>query len=287
MSYTTPGLFGGDETAVDAAFEAAGLGRATFEFWPKPGPPTPLRSFRSQESVFTVAIAAAGRDQILLETSCRDWAVRQGIGVPRVRRSDAGGGWMLADYVTVSEPEGSPYVSAALDIADRISAGPPPLLPRPASEWSGNRRDALRRSIRVAVGGLPPLRYRRARAAAAALEDRCLNHGDFYRRNVLHAGSGEVLVVDWEFIGPAPRFTDHLRLWSTLRRPQDRDEAWQRITTGLSRGRRQHVAVLAEYLVLRLLGENLAAPSEERNPDDLAHARSLVRALPAHLTELT
>ena len=62
--------------------------------------------------------------------------------------------------------------------------------------------------------------------------------------------------------------------------------AWDRITAGLAAADRRHLAVVVRYLVLRLLGENLAAPPDQRDADDLAHARLMVAQLPRQLAEL-
>lgn len=265
---------------MERAFGDSGLPPDRFEYWEKPGPPTPLRSFRSADRVFTVALSAAGRDRLLVEQQCRRWATDHDIPVPAVRAAAADGTWLVADHITVGPPQGSPYVVEALRIADRISSCPLPRLTRSAAVWRGPRRTLPARLIRQTRGGLSLPRLRRARAAARDLTDRAPAHGDYYRRNVLADRAGGVSVVDWEFIGSAPRFTDHLRLWSTLRDDADRKTAWAVITADLDEPRRHHVAVLGEYLVLRLLGENLAAPDHQRDPADLAHARLMVSEWP-------
>ena len=260
---------------VDAAFRAAAVDRADFTYSPKPGPPTPLRSFFSDDLVLTVAVSDDGRRMNLVEAACRSWAAAHGIGVPTVQASAPDGAWLLAEAVAAQAPEGAGYVNAGLDAADLIAALDPPTLDAPPSGWrgDGSRIDLIVRLGRSLLGRLPVHRFVAARRAAAGLTDLTTSHGDLYRRNVLARSATEVAVIDWEFVGPAPRFTDHVRLWSTLRRAEDRELAWARITTGLDAGQREHLAVLTEWMTLRLLAENLAAPRSQRNKADLAHAR--------------
>lgn len=271
--------------AVKSAFAAGGLDTARFRYWAKPGPPTPLRRFRSPDSVLTVAVTSAGRSRITVERECRQWAAEQGIPVPTVRAAAEDDSWFVADYITAGDPRGSRYVIEGLRVADLISRCTAPHLTAAPANWRGSRRTLPSRVTRQTRGGLSLPRLRRARAAAHSLPDRTLTHGDYYRRNVL-ADSPSVQVVDWEFIGDAPRFTDHLRLWSTLLDPADRRTAWTAITAPLDGEQRQHVAVLGEYLVLRLLGENLAAPTRQRDAVDLNHARAMVRQWPDYLSQL-
>jgi Phosphotransferase enzyme family len=238
-----------------------------------------LRSYFSQELVLTVAASADGHRLNLVEAACRRWADEHGIAVPRVRSCAPDGAWLLAEAVTPQSPEGAGYVRAALDIADRVAALPPPGLDVPASGWRGDggRVDLLVRLARSSLGRLPLHRFVSARRAAAGLTDLTTSHGDFYRRNVLARSATDVAIIDWEFVGPAPRFTDHVRLWSTLRRPADRASAWTRITAGLEPAQAGHLATLTEWMTLRLLAENLAAPRSQRDAADLAHARLVVK----------
>lgn len=275
-----------EQLMADAAFAQSGRDAADFVFWPKPGPPTPLRSFRSSDEVLTIAVTHSGRDRLTVEREAREWAQRCGIPVPTVRAAAPDDRWMVADYVTAGTPEGSRYVLAALDVADEIASQTAPTLTRPAAEWKGSRRTLVNRLLRQARGGLSLRDLRDAKADLTTLTDMTVAHGDLYRRNVLADPTGGVRIIDWEFVGAAPRFTDHVRLWSTLRQPQDREMAWDRITAGLAAADRRHLAVVVRYLVLRLLGENLAAPPDQRDADDLAHARLMVAQLPRQLAEL-
>jgi hypothetical protein len=268
------------------AFREAGLDPAAFSLIPKPGPPTPLRTHVSDESVLTVALDSEGRRQNLLEHICRRWAVRQGVRCPQVIGASPTGQWIHATRVVLQPPQGSTYVHGALDAADRIAAAEPPELPVAATRWRASGAARIAPALRGVLGGLDLRRFLQARRAAAVLEDLTTCHGDFYRRNVLFGTGDLVYVVDWEFVGRAPRWTDHLRIWSTLRCAEDRAEAWSRIVSDLPPGGVEHVRSLSAWLSHRLLAENLAAPVKQRNPDDLAHARRLVVETQTLIAEL-
>lgn len=265
-----------EAAVIEAAFRSSGLGQSDFSYHPKAGPPTPLRSFLSPDSVLTVAVDAEGRRLNRVEARCRQWAGAHGIPVPDVLDADPEGAWLLARRVHTHAPEGTAYVHAALDVADRIAGLPAPELDLPASQWRASRASLPARLLRSVAGGLNPLAFVRARRAAAGLTTLATSHGDFYRRNVLADAAGTVSVVDWEFVGSAPQWTDHVRLWSTLRRPDDRRVAWERITSGIGPQDAKHLSILVRWMTLRLLGENLAAPRSQRDADDLRHARVVV-----------
>jgi hypothetical protein len=263
--------------AVASAFAQAGQDPGAFAYAAKPGPPTGLRTFLGEDTVLTVAVDDEGRRQNLLEVACRTWAGAHGVGCPAVLATAPDGGWLHAERVRAGRPEGTAYVHAALDAADRVAAAPLPDLPAAASSWRPARAQRLASAARGALGGLDVPRFLRARTAAAGLADRSTGHGDYYRRNVLHVPGAGVSVVDWEFVGEAPRWSDHVRFWSTLRRAEDRREAWGRTSEAAGPEGRAHLRTLAGWLGLRLLAENLAAPRHQRDAEDLAHARVLAR----------
>lgn len=261
---------------VTSAFDQAGLDPAGFGYAAKPGPPTGLRTFLGEDTVLTVAVDDEGRRQNLVEVACRAWAAPHGIGCPAVVAAAPGGDWLHAERVRAGRPEGPDYVRAALVAADRIALLEPPELSVAPSAWRPARSARLLSAARGTLGGLDVPRFLRARRAATGLAEQTTCHGDFYRRNVLHVPGSGVSVVDWEFVGRAPRWTDHVRLWSTLRRPEDRREAWARISEAAGPDGEPHLRALTEWLSHRLLAENLAAPRRQRDPEDLAHARALV-----------
>ena len=261
---------------VAPAFDQAGLDPTAFAYAAKPGPPTGLRTFLGEDTVLTVAVDDEGRRQNLVEVTCRAWVAPHGVGCPVVLAAAPDGTWIHAERVRAGRPEGPGYVHAALDAADRVAALEPPALPVAPSRWRPSRSARVLSAARGTLGGLDVPRFLRARRAAVGLTEQTTSHGDFYRRNVLHVPDTGVSVVDWEFVGRAPRWTDHVRLWSTLRRPEDRREAWARIGDAAGPDGRAHLEALAGWLCLRLLAENLAAPRRQRDGDDLAHARTLV-----------
>jgi hypothetical protein len=275
-----------EKSLTTTAFREAGLDPAGFTLVPKPGPPTPLRTHMSEDSVLTVALDPEGRRQNLIENACRRWAGHEGVRCPPVLGASPTGHWLHATRVVLQPPQGPTYVHAALDAADRLASSLPPALPMPATRWRASGASRLAPALRGVLGGLDLRRFLRARRAAAALNDLTTCHGDFYRRNVLFGSTGRVYVVDWEFVGQAPRWTDHLRFWSTLRRADDRAEAWGRIISDLSPGGVEHVRSLSAWLSHRLLAENLAAPPKQRDVDDLAHARRLVVETKTLIAEL-
>ena len=99
-------------------------------------------------------------------------------------------------------------------------------------------------------------------------------HGDFYPGNVLGAADGRVLVVDWEYVGHAPRHTDLARLWSVLPAVDDREQVLAELLRDADATGGRRVGALLLWHALRLWGENLSAPRRDRNAITLAHARA-------------
>lgn len=249
---------------------AAGLDPSGLVHHPKPGPPRPVLHYRIAGTVVDVATSAAGRNLLALEVRGRRWA--QGLGVGTAQLLGQGPDWLVSTVVETSPGQGSAYLAAAAEAADRIAAAASPAAVLTASTWRGNRLTLPLRLLRQLAGGLPLPLWHRARAAAARLALHGPAHGDFYPRNALWTGD-RLAVVDWEFLGPAPYGTDLLRLWSTLHRPQDRAEILELLLSRTPASARAELGTLALYLGLRLLGENLAAADRLRDQRDLAHAR--------------
>lgn len=241
----------------------------------KPGPPRPIRRWRGADVLVDVATSEHGRRLVGLEVEGRAWARAAGVPVPAVHAVGPGGGWMVGARAHGVSCRGPGAVRAALDAADRIAACS---TPRPAlapSTWSGDRRTLPVRVARSVVGGLPLRRFREARAAAHGLTDLVSGHGDLYRRNVIADGD-DIRIIDWEFLDAHPRWSDHVRLWSTLTDPADRAVAIGHLEDVVPVDGHRHLAVLVRHLTLRLLAENVAAPPRHRSSDDLAHARAMV-----------
>ncbi|NHA66594.1 phosphotransferase [Phycicoccus flavus] len=260
---------------VAAAVRAAGPDPDGLREVRKPGPPRPVRRWTGDTVLLDLATSAEGRRLVAAEVAGRRWAAEAGVPVPAVLAVGAGDGWMLTARAPGVSCRGAGAVRAALAAADAVAACRAPLPTVPASTWRGDQRTLVARVARSAVGGLPLRRFRAARAAAAALTDQAPGHGDLYRRNVLADGD-RVSVVDWEFLSTHPRWTDHVRLWSTLTDPADRAVAVAHLEAVVPAAAHGHLAVLVRHLSLRLLAENLAAPPAERNSDDVDHARRVV-----------
>lgn len=234
----------------------------------------------------TTGTGVEGKRLIAIEVQARRWATGIGLPTPKVLDHAPDYSWMIATWQETRDPVGSDYVRGALRIADTIMAADLPALSVAASEWSGDSANKWQRIYWLTSAGLPLLAWLRARRMAGRLTDFRTAHGDYYRRNVLATSTeapkgfpptGGVSIVDWEFLGAAPAFTDHLRLWSTLREPSDRALALDLIFADASRESWKHLCILAEWLGLRLLAENLSAPKNQRNAKDLAHARIVAR----------
>jgi hypothetical protein len=240
---------------------------------PTQGPPKALATYRTGHLVLMVPANVVGRQMNLLETAGRYWATQHSIATPELLAVDPSGDWLLGKWVEAVDPTGPTYVTKALRIADQIMESPtwqPPLAP---STWSASSKGRVGRVRRMITAGINLRRWLAARETAQNLPDRAMSHNDYYFRNVLRTPSDSVVVVDWEFAGLAPRFTDHLRMWSTLKNPEDREIALEIILAGRSKQELEHIGVLGRWLTYRLFAENLAVPRRLQNPPDLEHAR--------------
>lgn len=261
---------------VRAVLASLGVDPVVLEEIRKPGPPRPIRRWWCADVLVDLATSEHGRRLVRLEVEGRAWAAGAGVPVPGVHAADPDGRWMVGARAHGVSCRGPGAVRAALDAADRVAACS---APRPAlapSTWSGDRRTLPARVARSLLGGLPIRRFREARAAARALTDVASGHGDLYRRNVI-ADQDDISVIDWEFLGPHPRWSDHVRLWSTLTDTADRTLAVGHLEDVVPLSGHPQLAVLVRHLTLRLLAENVAAPPRHRNSADLAHARAMVR----------
>lgn len=253
------------------------LGIAESELSPvgKVGVPRPVRRWRAGDVVVERADNPAGALRIQRETAGRRWAARVGVPTAPIVDADPDGAWLVARWVAPVATIEESYVDAALDAAETIAAASPPPDGPPSQRWSSPRRTRLARTLRGIVGGVPLAQWWRARRRAAQLPQVPLAHGDFYHRNV-PGGPGGVAVVDWEYVGPGPRHGDMLRLWSVLPARAERDYAMRAVLARVPATDHASVGVLAHWLALRRLGENVKAPRAHRNADDTAHAREVL-----------
>jgi aminoglycoside phosphotransferase (APT) family kinase protein len=110
------------------------------------------------------------------------------------------------------------------------------------------------------------------RKAAMALPMTPVAHGDFYHRNVLLRPEGTICVVDWEYLGPGPRYGDPVRLWSVLPGKTERDALLSALLASTPAENHADIALLALWYALRRIGENVKAPRTHQNPGDIEHA---------------
>ncbi len=224
------------------------------------------------EVLVETADDAEGRRRLVCERDGRAWAGRAGVPTPAVLGAAPDGAWLVSSFGAPPRLDEA-WVTRALVIADVVAAADPPLgLRIPTSTWRASTHSRAARVLRTVAGGVPAARFRRARAAYHGLAERTPAHGDYYHRNLVDLPDGSA-VVDWEFLGCAPRFTDHVRLWTVLPDADLRAHALHLVLSGRTPAERRHVATVMEWLSLRLVAENLSVRPELRNRVDLAHAR--------------
>lgn len=243
-----------------------------------PGRPRPVRHLVGGGVIVDVARDATGRHLNGLEVFGRRWAASHGLPTARLHAADPHGAWLVGEFVASGEPGGPDYVAAALEVARGMAALPAPRGGPAPVTWRASRRTLPVRVARLVAAGLPLQRWRAARAAALALPDEVTAHGDYYFRNVLWAGADEgVRLVDWEYLGRAPRHADPLRLWSCMKAEADRNLLVEELLRVAPAGERRPIGLLAHWLGLRLFAENVSAPRAHRNPEDARHARVMMR----------
>ena len=242
----------------------------------KTGLRRPVTRFGSGGIVVEVAESEPGRERIRRELWGRQWAAQAGLATAVVFDADQDGSWLVGEWVEPGAPTGTGFLDHALAAAQVITDAAPPSPGPPANLWRSPRRAALTRTARAVSGRMPIRLWWEARKAATALPMAPTAHGDYYHRNVLwRPDRDEVYIVDWEYLGPAARYTDPLRLWTVLPERADRDAVLERLFRAAPVDRHRDIATLGLWLALRLLGENLKAPRRARDSDDLAHAWSI------------
>jgi hypothetical protein len=226
--------------------------------------------------VAEIAQSDEGRARIRREAWGRAWATRAGLPTAAIHSSDPDGGWLVGEWVAAAPSGGERYLDRAVQAAVQISVAEPPPPGPGAAVWRSPRRAALARTARAVAGRMPLRLWLAARSAARALPQVPVAHGDFYHRNVLwRADRDDVCVIDWEYLGAAPRHGDLLRMWTVLPDRQDRDSLLSRLLSAAPPAQHREIAALGLWLALRLLGENIKSPRTDRNAADLAHARSI------------
>ena len=265
--------------SLAAALRGQGVDPLTMRPCSKLGPKRPLARLLATsptgEVMIEIALNGEGRRRLLTEAGGRRWASGRGIAVPTVLGLGDAGTWFISAAAGAVRPNPA-FVESAMRLADRIGEqSTPPDLGELASDWRAPRRTRVLRGARTVLGGVPPRLFAQARAGFRDLPHDRVVHGDFYHRNIVQ-NTESYQVVDWEFSGWGPRFSDHLRLWSVLPDKSLRDLVLDRILDGVNRAERRSIGVIALWMSLRLLGENLSAPRRSRSADDLAHARAML-----------
>lgn len=262
------------ELAVQSGFPAD-----SFAVVERPGVPRPLVRWSSGELLVEVATSPDGRRRNLLESVGRSWADTHGVPVPQVLGVAPDGSWLLSRRLRTQVPHGPGYVRRALEVARAVRDAPAlPVLPigLDASTWRAPRRTWAARQARGLLNRVPVRLWLAARDQFRELPRDTISHGDYYPRNVLNGPRGEIAIVDWEYLGMAPRYFDEMRFWTLLAEPDDREAALEAVLVGCPRSDWWSVGALALWLAVRLLGENAKAPRGLRNETDLRHARSMV-----------
>jgi hypothetical protein len=260
-----------------AAITERGVTPADLQPMGKAGLRRPVARLGADGIVAEIAESDEGRARIRRELWGRSWATRAGLPTAAIHACDPDGGWLVGEWVTAAPIGGERYLDRAVQTAVLIGAAEPPPQGPGAAVWSSPRRAAIVRTARAVAGRMPLRLWWAARAAARALPQVPVAHGDYYHRNVLwRADRDEVCVIDWEYLGTGPRHGDLLRMWTVLPDRRDRDSLMDRLLSASPPAQHREIATLGLWLALRLLGENVKSPRTDRNAADLAHARSIL-----------
>lgn len=261
---------------VRAALADLGVPLPALEAPPFVGPRRPVRRLVGGGVVVEVAESETGRLRLRRELWGRRWARQVGIPTIPVLHEDPDGAWVVAEWWHPAAPTGPAFLDDAVTTALRIAGSPEPQPGPPPARWTSPRRAAPIRLARGVLGGVPTRLWLAARRAAATLPRVPVAHGDFYHRNALWCPDrGGLHVVDWEYLGPGHRHGDLVRLWTLLPHRADRDALLERVLALVPASEHRDVGLLALYLALRLLGENVKGARSDRHRADLDHARSI------------
>lgn len=237
-----------------------------------------LRRWRTEGLIIDVATSEDGCRRLRLEAGGRTWAEHNGVATPRLLDADPDGGWIVGPWVDARPSGGSSYVAACVATAALIASRPElPSVAADATSWRAAPHVRALRIARTLAGGVPPHLWLAARHQVESIEHPMeIAHGDFYPANLLRSAADEVLVVDWEYVGRAPRHTDLVRLWSVLHDPEDRARVLEVLLHDADTAERRRVGALVLWQALHLWGENLSAARRHRDAVTLSHARAVV-----------
>lgn len=290
MSRATNPTLGSVPARVHPAWSAARVALGTDPEVLRPWPGQGSWVATTRDVVVYLAGGEPERTRVWLEALRLRWAASVGIPVPAVVEVDRRFRWLAVERVPDDPPEGRDYVRAALFAGRTVASAPPP----PVDVVGAARpRRASRRSIPVRLARMvrSPLdvaEFRAVRRAALALPSVELAHGDFHPANVLFdRRSGRVRLIDFEFLGLAPRGTDPLMLWTALDRSEDRHAVIDAVLTGTSPEERERLAVLHRWLALRVLADLVTLPAAYRDRRAIDGAAARVREARANAERWT
>jgi hypothetical protein len=236
--------------------------------------------------VVEVALTERGLADLRLERQARQWAADRGIRTPAVL--EYGPTWMAGEVWPTGPATGAVFVAEAVRAADHISAEPAPdWMCAGPGRWRAPARGRLRRVVRLAQSGVPLAEFARARRVAADLPLTVTAHGDYHPGNLLFdTASGQLAVIDWTHAGPAPRYTDLLRLWGQAPSDEDSEALASTVLATVTDDERVGVGALWHWLALRQLAEYLTQSTTSGDADYPARvwrrlrlARSFARSL--------
>ncbi|NUS73372.1 MAG: aminoglycoside phosphotransferase family protein [Corynebacteriales bacterium] len=246
--------------------------------WGVPRPVQRLISPYTPSVVVEIAQGSAGQLRIQREVHGRHWAATHDIDTAKLYAADPHGKWLVSEWLpSAKAPPISEYVSSALRSARQIADAPAPTGGPKAQQWRSPLPARLIRILRGLAQGPPMRLWWAARQAARELPRVPIAHGDFYHRNVLwRADTHRVCVIDWEYLGPAPRYADVMRMWTILPTRAARNHLIRELFATAPAAHQAEIALTGLWLTLRLIGENVKAPAAVRNAEDTAHARAML-----------
>ncbi|WP_160158249.1 aminoglycoside phosphotransferase family protein [Nocardioides sp. SLBN-35] len=205
--------------------------------------------------------------RIRREVEGRAWAAAHGLPTARTVAVGPDDRWMASRRVADEPGESQDYLEAALDVARRIERIPAPRFRTEGASWAAPRSATVGNALRLAAAGVSPWLFASTRTAAARVPCTVTVHNDFHRANVLRAGPGEVVVIDWEYTSTGPRHHDFLRLLVDV---VDADLARGGLESVLrSAPRAEHAAIAHQlrWLALRTYGSEVCIPAADLRPD--------------------
>jgi len=234
----------------------------------------------SDDVIVVRAASTEERRRNRLEVYGRRWAAAQGVPVPRVLDHSPDGGLLVSEHVCARPAEGAEYIEAALDVGARIAAGSPPRLPEATTSWRNpNRRATAQRALKLLAAGISPATFVQARRAASELPSDTPSHRDFHVHNVLLTDvrsvhdAPPVSVIDFEYLGFAPRHADAIRLITTVGSPVDAEHGVDLLLRRTPRPEWPALAVQLHWLGLRQFAELVTADDEPASERDRARKR--------------